>query len=365
MFGGVYHGRRVLVTGHTGFKGSWLVCLLQRLGADVLGYSLGPMGQPSHWSLLNLSGIDAFGDLRDVDRVNAVVQQFQPEVVFHLAAQALVRPSYEDPLGTYQTNVMGTLNLLEAVRWTGSAKAVVVVTSDKCYENYEWQRGYHEDDPMGGFDPYSSSKGCAELAVSSYRRSFLSPSAYGTTHHTLIASARAGNVIGGGDWGVDRLLPDAARALSVNEPIEIRMPDATRPWQHVLDPLTGYLLLGQRLVEGDVSCASGWNFGPDSAAALTVRDVLERFRAALPELEVRYGEDQPSLHEAGFLRLDCTRANTDLNWHPVWDSRRAIDQAAKWYAAYLNDDTLSTASDIDAYIADAPMAAAGQGWAEV
>jgi len=362
MFGGLYHGRKVLVTGHTGFKGSWLTVLLRRLGADVLGFSLGPMDDPSHWSLLNMNGTDAFGDLRDTDRLNSVVERFRPDTVFHLAAQALVRPSYDDPLGTYQTNVMGTLNLLEAVRRAGSARAVVVVTSDKCYENRESQRGYQEGDPMGGYDPYSSSKGCAELAVASYRRSFLNPSGFGKSHHTLVACARAGNVIGGGDWAVDRLLPDAVRALSAGQVVEIRKPEATRPWQHVLDPLAGYLLLGQRLIEGDVSCATGWNFGPDNAAVLTVRDVLERFRAGLPDLKVQYGDDRADLHEASSLRLDCSKANTELNWHPVWDSARAIDQASKWYAAYLGDGTLSTVSDIDAYAADA--LASGLGWAE-
>lgn len=362
MFGGVYHGRRVLVTGHTGFKGSWLSCWLQRLGAHVLGFSLGPLDEPSHWALLDLPCTDAFGDLRDEHRLYAVVERFKPEVIFHLAAQALVRPSYEDPLGTYQTNVMGTLNLLEAARRSGSVQAIVVVTSDKCYENREWERGYHEDDPMGGYDPYSSSKGCAELATASYRSSFFNPTGFGHSHHTLIASARAGNVIGGGDWAVDRLLPDAVRAISAGETVEIRKPSATRPWQHVLDPLAGYLLLGQRLIEGQVACATGWNFGPDSEAVLTVRDVMERFNEALPELKVRYGDDQTDLHEANALRLDCTKANRELDWHPVWDSPRAIDQTAKWYASYLAGGSVHTTQDMDAYFDDARSA--GQRWAQ-
>ncbi|MEM9348011.1 MAG: CDP-glucose 4,6-dehydratase [Planctomycetota bacterium] len=362
MFAGVYHGRRVLVTGHTGFKGSWLICLLKRLGAEVLGYSLGPMDGPSHWSLLDLYGTDAFGDLRDVDRLNTMIERFKPEAVFHLAAQSLVRPSYEDPIGTYQTNVMGTMNLLEAVRRAGTAQAVVVVTSDKCYENNEWERGYHEGDAMGGYDPYSSSKGCAEVATASYRRSFFHPAGYGSSHHTLVASARAGNVIGGGDWARDRLLPDAVRAMVGDEPVEVRKPSATRPWQHVLDPLAGYLLLGQRLIEGDPSCATGWNFGPDDAEALTVREVLERFRAGSPNLVVNYAEHQPDLHEANALRLDCTKANTELNWQPVWGSRRAIDQTSQWFAAYLADGTINTNDDIDAFVSDARSA--GQRWAE-
>lgn len=363
MFDGVYHQRPVLVTGHTGFKGSWLVCLLKRLGAEVLGFSLGPMDDPSHWSLVKPTCTEAFGDLRDVDRLNTVVERFKPEVILHLAAQSLVRPSYDDPIGTYQTNVMGTLNLLEAVRRVGSTKAVVVVTSDKCYENREQADGYHEDDPMGGYDPYSSSKGCAELLTASFRRSFFNPASYGQAHHCLIASARAGNVIGGGDWAVDRLLPDAVRAAAAGKHVDIRNPNATRPWQHVLDPLAGYLLLGQRLLEGDPSCATGWNFGPDHHAVLTVRSVLDRFCLGLPELAVNYGEGHADLHEANALRLDCTKVNTQLGWHPVWDSGQAIDRAAQWYAAYLANGALKTETDIDAYLADAK--AAGQGWAEV
>lgn len=362
MFGGVYHQRRVLVTGHTGFKGSWLVCLLNRLGADVLGFSLGPLDDPSHASLIKPACTEAFGDLCEVDRLNTVVERFRPEVVLHLAAQSLVRPSYDDPIGTYQTNVMGTMHLLEAIRRAGSAKAVVVVTSDKCYENREQTEGYHEVDPMGGYDPYSSSKGCAELLTASYRRSFYHPASFGQAHHCLIATARAGNVIGGGDWAADRLVPDAVRAAASGQPIEVRNPHATRPWQHVLDPLTGYLLLGQRLLEGDPACATGWNFGPDHREVLSVREVLQRFRTGLPSLTVNGGEAHPDLHEAKALRLDCTKANAQLDWHPVWDSGQAIDRAAKWYAAYLADSALNTEADIDAFLADAR--AAGQGWAE-
>lgn len=362
MFAGVYHGRRVLVTGHTGFKGSWLVCLLRRLGADVLGFSLGHLDSPSHWTLLNQDCSEVFGDLRDVDRLNTVVERFKPEAVFHLAAQSLVRPSYEDPVGTYQTNVMGTLNLLESLRRVGSAKAVVIVTSDKCYENREQEHGYQEGDAMGGYDPYSSSKGCAELATTSYRRSFFNPASFGQAHHTLIASARAGNVIGGGDWAVDRLIPDAVRALSAGQPVEIRRPHATRPWQHVLDPLVGYLLLGQRLLEGDVACATGWNFGPDHDAALTVREVMDCFAARFPDLSVQYCDDQADLHEANVLALDCTKANQELGWRPVWDNQQAIDFTARWYAAYLRNSSLLTQDDIDTYFTDARSS--GQGWAD-
>lgn len=365
MFGGVYHGRRVLVTGHTGFKGSWLLRWLKRLGAEVQGYSLGPVGEPSHWGLFRAQdeGVqEVFADLSDLDRLHAAVGDFQPEVIFHLAAQALVRPSYDDPLGTYQTNVMGTLNLLESVRRVGGVRAVVVVTSDKCYENREWQRGYHEDDAMGGYDPYSSSKGCAELATASFRRSFFHPEHFGGKHQTLIATTRAGNVIGGGDWAVDRLLPDAVRAFQAGEPVQIRKPEATRPWQHVLDPLSGYLLLGQRLLQGEAAYATGWNFGPDQQAVLTVREVLDRFASAMPGLQVDYAEHQPDLHEANALQLDCAKANAELGWTPTWTSHCAIDRAAQWYAAYLGDASLRTEPDLDAYARDA--ASAGQGWAD-
>ena len=360
MYASVYEGKRVLVTGHTGFKGSWLVAWLQRLGAEVLGYSLGPLEDPSHWSLLQPDCNSAFGDICEPHRLNAVVERFKPEAVFHLAAQSLVRPSYEDPVGTYQTNVIGTLNVLEAVRRAGSTRAVVVVTSDKCYENREWERGYTEDDAMGGYDPYSSSKGCAEIATASYRRSFFHPDRFGRDHQTLIASARAGNVIGGGDWAVDRLLPDVVRALAQGEPVEIRKPDATRPWQHVLDPLSGYLLLGQRLLEGQADCATGWNFGPELSDPITVRQVLERFRTGLPQLEVRYHDSQAGLHEANLLQLDCGKAHRELGWMPVWDSMAAIDKTAQWYAAYLQDGRVQTGSDLESYLQSA--AAMSSAW---
>lgn len=360
MFGGVYEDCRVLVTGHTGFKGSWLLAWLERLGAQTLGYSLAPLETPSHWELLNLKAQSVFGDICDASRLDAEVDSFGPEVIFHLAAQPLVRSSYEDPVGTYQTNVIGTLNILEAARRCEATRAVVIVTTDKCYENQEWERGYTEDDAMGGYDPYSSSKGCAELATSSYRRSFLHPDTYGTAHQTLVATARAGNVIGGGDWAVDRLLPDAVRAAEAGRCVEIRKPGATRPWQHVLDPLSGYLLLGQRLLEGQTACASGWNLGPDDAP-LTVRDVLERFGEWLPGFEARYASKEPNLHEANLLQLDCTKARTQLNWRPVWDSETAIRETARWYAAYLEDGSLRTDADLDLYLQTA--ASDGLGWA--
>ncbi|MEL7088581.1 MAG: CDP-glucose 4,6-dehydratase [Planctomycetota bacterium] len=360
MFADVYQGRRVLVTGHSGFKGSWLVAWLERLGARVLGYSLGPLAEPSHWSLLGLESPSVWGDIGDAPRLDDAVERFQPQIIFHLAAQPLVRASYDDPVATYQTNVIGTLRVLEAARRAGSARAVVVVTTDKCYENREQERGYTEEDAMGGYDPYSSSKGCAELATSSYRRSFFHPDAYGNSHRTLIASVRAGNVIGGGDWAVDRLLPDAVRAVGAGRAVEIRKPEATRPWQHVLDPLSGYLLLGQRLLAGDTACATGWNLGPQDAP-MTVREVLERFCESLPDLRASYGTEKPDRHEANLLQLDCSKAQRELGWRPVWDGRAAIDATARWYADFLNDGTLRTADDLSHYLDDA--ATARVGWA--
>ena len=257
QFGNVYRGRRVLVTGHTGFKGSWLALWLTELGADVTGCSLAPPTSPNHWDLLGLQIADHRLDVRDASAIARVVSQVRPEVVFHLAAQSLVRRSYREPLETWSTNVMGTANVLDACRQTAGVRAVVVVTSDKCYENQGWKRGYREDDRLGGHDPYSASKAATEMVAASYRGAF-----FGSKSTPLLATGRAGNVIGGGDWSEDRLLPDVVRAIAEGSTLEIRSPQATRPWQHVLEPLSAYLLLGQKLLEGRGECEGGWNFGP-------------------------------------------------------------------------------------------------------
>ncbi len=266
LFGGAYAGRTALVTGHTGFKGSWLALWLEELGCRVVGYSLPPPTEPNHFGLLSLRCRSEAGDVRDRARLAAVVRECRPDVVFHLAAQPLVRRSYREPAETFEANALGTVSVLEACRAT-PVKAVVSVTTDKVYENREWCWGYREADPLGGFDPYSCSKACAELIAACYRGSFFNPAEYGRSHRTLVATARAGNVIGGGDWAEDRLVPDLARAAAAGRPLALRNPASVRPWQHVLEPLAGYLLLGQRLLEGDARCAEAWNFGPGEDGA--------------------------------------------------------------------------------------------------
>ncbi len=351
MFGGIYQGKKVLLTGHTGFKGSWLVCWLQQLGAEVCGYSLPAPTDPAHWNLLKLDLRSELADIRDFQTLEKTFHEFQPEIVFHLAAQPLVRASYRDPVETWSTNVMGTLNVFEACRKTESVRAVVNVTSDKCYENREWDRGYRENDAMGGYDPYSASKGCSELLTASYRNSYFNNAAFGAKHQTLLASCRAGNVIGGGDWAEDRLVPDIMRAVAAGKPVEIRNPHATRPWQHVLEPLGGYLLVGQRLLEGKPEFASGWNFGPDDASDLSVREVVENIKLHWDRIETRLAQAVDAPHEAHLLKLDCTKARKELGWRPAWNSAKTFEQTVGWYRKFYEDGALATEADLDAYAA--------------
>jgi len=280
LFGGIYDGRRVLVTGHTGFKGSWLALWLSQMGAEVAGYSLATGTEPAHWNLLGLSVRETIADIRDATALEEVVAGFRPEIVFHLAAQPLVRESYRIPAETYAVNVVGSMNVYEACRKAGSVRAVVSITTDKVYKNREWEWGYRENDPLGGFDPYSASKACAEIATESFRDSFWPVAAFGRAHRTLMATARAGNVVGGGDWAADRLVPDLMRAAASKGAATIRNPDSTRPWQHVLEPLSGYLLLGRRLLEGRTEFAEGWNLGPSDDGVVKVRTVVERMEKA-------------------------------------------------------------------------------------
>ncbi|MFV1365625.1 CDP-glucose 4,6-dehydratase [Mycolicibacterium elephantis] len=354
-FGGAYRGRRVLVTGHTGFKGSWLCLWLQALGAQVSGVALDPPSEPSHWGLLKLSLDDDRVDIRDEAALRRVFAARRPEMVFHLAAQPLVRRSYHEPAATWATNVMGTVNVLEAVRHTPDVRAVVVVTTDKCYENREWPWAYREHDRLGGHDPYSASKAGTELAAASYRRALLQhPSA------PLLATARGGNVIGGGDWSEDRLIPDLVRAVSAGRPLAIRAPHSTRPWQHVLDCLSGYLLLGQRLLAGDTHCAEAWNFGPDGDGNRRVEQVVEELARAWPQLEWHVATG-PAPHEAGLLQLDSAKAKAQLGWRPVWTVEKAIRHTADWYRRLLEHSEVSSAADLSAYVADA--ADSGLQWA--
>jgi len=326
MTAAFWQGRRVFLTGHTGFKGAWLALWLRQLGAEVTGYSLAPPTQPSLFALSGMAGRMASieADIRDAARLRAAVVDLQPEVVFHLAAQALVRRSYADPAETFSSNVMGTVHLLDAVRACDTVRGVVVVTSDKCYENRGLDRGYVEDDPLGGYDPYSSSKACTELVAAAYRQSFLSDG-------VAVATARAGNVIGGGDWAEDRILPDCIRALRRGRPIRVRNPRATRPWQHVLEPLGGYLTLAARLLRfGNLSGA--YNFGPSAGGNRTVAEVVKEVLACWPGRWKKTAE-RAAPHEAGLLQLDNRLARRELGWRPGWSFQKTIRETVRWYWA--------------------------------
>lgn len=362
MFDDIYKGKRVLVTGHTGFKGSWLCLWLQKLGANICGYSLEPETSPSHFELIQLSVQSEIADIRDYDRLHKALVEFRPEIVFHLAAQAFVRRSYKAPLETFNTNIIGTANVLEACRQVDSVRAVVNITSDKCYENKEWVWGYRESDPMGGFDPYSASKGCAELVISSFRSSYFQSSTKGRSMSALTASARAGNVIGGGDWGEDRLIPDIMRAIASREPVVIRNPQSTRPWQHVLEPLSGYLVLGQRLLEGETEYAGAWNFGPRDGESLSVAEVTEQIKDRWNAFSYTTQAQSSPLHEARLLKLDCSKARTELQWSPTWEAQTAINKTVDWFKFYYESQKIVSEHQLRDYIADAELQ--GQPWAD-
>lgn len=332
MTPGFWRGKRVLVTGHTGFKGSWLCLWLQELGAEVIGYALTPPTTPSLFAMAHVgTGMTSLiADVRDGERLRAAVAEHRPEIIIHMAAQPLVRLSYDEPVATYATNVMGTVHLLDAVRQVGGVRAIVNVTTDKCYENREWVWGYRENEPMGGFDPYSNSKGCAELVTAAYRSSFFHPARY-AEHGTAVASARAGNVIGGGDWAKDRLVPDIVNAFMAGRAVDIRNPHAIRPWQHVLEPLHGYLLLAEKLWAEGAAFAEAWNFGPHEADAQPVQWIVERL-AKTWGAGAHWTLDQGAHpHEATYLKLDCSKARARLGWHPQWSIGRALDEIVSWY----------------------------------
>jgi len=342
---GAYRGRRVLVTGHTGFKGSWLALMLEALGAKVTGLSLDIPSQPSHWKLLKLNIPNHRADIRDAKALHDTIKKAQPEIVFHLAAQSLVRRSYREPMLTWQTNVIGTANVLEACRELPSLKAVVIATTDKCYDNKESPTPYKETDALGGHDPYSASKAAAELVTTSYRKAFFSE-----TDSPLVASVRAGNVIGGGDWSEDRLIPDLVRALEKNEKLTIRSPNATRPWQHALDLLTGYLQLGEKLLAGEKTFAEAWNFGPDQSGNCTVSEVLQKLRAHWSKLNWQV-TDAPQPHEATLLALDSTKARTKLGWRPRWTLDEGLQATATWYQRYYDAGEIISRRQLDDYMA--------------
>lgn len=327
-----WRGRRVFITGHTGFKGGWLSLWLQSMGAEVHGFALNPPTLPNLFTEASVEkGMisSVIADIRDAEQLRQAMQVARPEIVFHLAAQPLVRYSYSQPAETYAVNVMGTVNTLEAVRATPNVKAVVNVTTDKCYENREWAWGYRENEAMGGFDPYSSSKGCAELVTSAYRSSFMESAGI------ALASARAGNVIGGGDWAVDRLIPDFLRAMDAGISLQIRSPQSTRPWQHVLEPLSGYLLLAESLYTQGAAFAEGWNFGPNDEDARPVKWIIERL--AEMRQDVKWQCDQsPQPHEANYLKLDSSKAKSMLGWQARWRLQTALQKTLEWHQAWLS-----------------------------
>ena len=329
----LYSGKRVFVTGHTGFKGTWLVSLLKELGAEIKGYALEPLSTPNHFDLLDLkNNIEhVFGDIRDLQNLNTAIQNFKPEFVFHLAAQALVKESYKNPVNTFDTNIMGSINLLEAVRKCDSVRSLVYITSDKCYENVEWPWGYRENDPLGGQDPYSASKGAAELVFSAYARSYFS-----SRTNFGAASVRAGNVIGGGDWAADRIIPDCIRAIENNTPILLRNPKSTRPWQHVLEPINGYLLLGARLYSNPNHFEGSWNFGPATSKTPTVEQVAKMLIKYIGKGAIKIEETFNKQHEANLLQLNCDKAEQLLGWCPKWDVEKTLARTAEWYKVYMD-----------------------------
>lgn len=345
-----WKGKKVFITGHTGFKGGWLVHTLKILGAQIKGYALQPDIDPNFFQLTNIEHaiISEIGDIRDQEKLSASISEFQPEIIFHLAAQPLVRYSYENPKETYEVNVIGTLNLLEIIRKVSAIKAVVLITTDKCYENKEWDYGYREIDPMGGHDPYSSSKGCCELLISSYRNSFFKDT------DTKIASARAGNVIGGGDWSVDRLIPDMLKAIENNEEPVLRNPLAIRPWQHVIEPITGYIKLAEKLYNQEKGFDQAWNFGPNDTDCKSVEWIANTL-LSLNDCENSWKQDDNfNPHEAQLLKLDISKAKNRLGWNPKWDLKYSLKKIVEWHNVYLSKKNVSqvTRKQIIEYLQD-------------
>ena len=350
QFRDIYRNKRVLVTGHTGFKGSWLTLWLHEMGATIAGLSLDPEDTLNHWDMLDLAIDDLRVDIRDFAAVQSKIESFRPEIVFHLAAQPLVHYSYQHPLDNWSTNIMGTANILESCRKVDSVKAVIAITTDKVYENKEWPWGYRENDRLGGHDPYSASKAACEILIDSYRKSF-----FMTKGAPLIASARAGNVIGGGDWSSDRLIPDIVKSVTKNEKVHIRSPQSTRPWQHVLECLLGYLLLGEKLLKGNDRFAEAWNFGPDTDDNCTVETILNHMRTYWPELDwLQEPNAQP--HETTLLYLDHAKARTYLDWHPVWHLEKALQITAQWYRAAHEKNLALSREQLSDYIKDGYLA---------
>jgi CDP-glucose 4,6-dehydratase len=349
LFNNIYKNKTVLITGHTGFKGSWLSLWLQKMGANVIGYSLKAPTTPNHFELLDLDIVSIIADIRDEVMLDKVIKQYKPDIVFHLAAQPIVRESYNNPIETYDTNVMGTLKVFEACR-LNNIKAIVNITSDKAYENKEQIYGYRETDPMGGYDPYSSSKGCAELLTTSYRNSYFNLAKYKNTHNTLLASCRAGNVIGGGDFAQDRLIPDIIRAIENKEKVHIRSPKATRPWQHVLEPLNGYLLIGEKLLNEQKDFATSWNFGPSDDNIITVERVVKNVKEYWDKIDYEIHLNTDNVHEANLLKLDCTKSKEFLNFKNVLNSEDTFKMTINWYKEFYENQNIDSMKNLEKYI---------------
>jgi CDP-glucose 4,6-dehydratase len=354
LFGGIYKDKTVFITGHTGFKGSWLAEWLKLLGANVVGYALKTDTEPAHFSLLEVDYTSIIADINNEKALKKALKTHKPDIVFHLAAQPLVRDSYKNPVSTYKTNVFGTLNLYEAVRCTPSVKAIVCITTDKVYDNKEWERAYNENDNLGGYDPYSASKACVEILSDSYRKSFFQDRIH-------LATVRAGNVIGGGDWANERLLPDIIKATVSYKPVFIRNPQAIRPWQHVLEPLSAYLLLGENFLTPSLNqghYATVWNVAPDLEDCHPVKNVLEKVKKQWNRVAFQFETDKENLHEAHILKLDTTKAKTDLKWQPVWQLDKAIEKTIEWYKTFYENNQVLTHKHIETYIKDAKQASA-------
>ncbi len=343
-----WKGKKVLITGHTGFKGSWLSLWLQSIGTHIVGYSLPPPTKPSLFEVANVAdGMCSInGDVRDIEHLKATIVKYQPEIIIHMAAQSLVRYSYIDPIETYTTNVLGTVNVLEAVRQIKGARKVLIITSDKCYKNNEWLWGYRENEPMGGHDPYSSSKGCAEIIISAYRHSYFPVENY-DRHNVAIASARAGNVIGGGDWSDDRLIPDIMKAFMENRPVIVRNPNAVRPWQHVLEPLNGYLCLIEKLWANGPGFSSGWNYGPNDDDVCEVSWIVERMVKLWGENAQWDLDKDQNPHEANYLKLDCSKAKNILKWSPKLNLPATLEWIIKWYRNYQQNKDMRNYSEAE------------------
>ncbi len=338
----------MFITGHTGFKGSWLALWLKSLGAEVAGYALAPSTSPNHLDVLSLEMHSVLADIRNKERIAGEIQAFHPDIVFHLAAQPLVRYSYAEPSETYETNVMGTLNVFEACRSLSSVKAIVCVTTDKVYENIESTEGYVETDRLGGYDPYSGSKACTEILTHSYVSSFFNLKDFGTKHNTLISTARGGNVIGGADWSKDRLIPDIVCSVKEKRAIELRNPLSIRPWQHVLDCLSGYLLLGCKLMEGNKKYSGPWNFGPIETDLVTVKNIVQIAKKYFPSLSVKFGE--ASLYETETLQLNCNKAYNQLNWKPIWGRELMFEKTFEWYKEFYSKKKVNTEKQLEDYL---------------